>query len=325
MSNKRNFAQAFPTLSSAFYVASSAYNAFKRRRTSYTLQNPNETNMAATRQRFKRRRGGSRTITRRRKFGRRRGPYKKIRRIWRFMRSKGLKSIETKYSQAFGDSGDTISSTGVYNLAESNATVSAGSLAVTPKILFSNSIAKGTSRNQRVGNKIFLRHLKWRMMIQHAQSGGNADEIYVAVIIIRVKQAMARVDANTSSDPMITQVFENITNTGAPKSMTSAVDSRTQFVNAWWHFYNSKNRNDYQVLYRRIIKVSKEQGASEEKRIFMKNIKIMKPCFWDDNDNQGDGHIYAFWFSDVTNSSTAIAGTDLPRIFYGYRLTFTDV
>lgn len=321
---KRNFHTAFPTLSTYAAAASQVYQAFKRVRSGYSIfGNPNEENMARTRLRLKFRRGGSRTIQRRRKRFRRSGPAKKVRRIWRFMRSKGLRNIETKYTQNYGQTNTTITSSGIYNLAE--GTVAPNYWQYRHKILFS-AINQGTGRSFRVGNKVFLKTLKFRGMVTHPLAANSTDEIFVCIIIVRVKQAMAINSSASTADPILSQVYENIVLAGGPPNTPNTItDSRIQFLSALWNFYNSKVRNDYQVLYKRVVKVSNETGSGMEKRMLKANIRINKPCFWDDNDNQGDGHIYLFAFSDTTNKTAATAAGDLPNLFYSYRLTYTDV
>lgn len=243
------------------------------------------------------------------------------------MRRKGLTSIETKYVQSTGKSGNvtagpTFPSDGVYNLAE--GLVQANFYQYIPKI-FASAIAKGTGRGNRIGHKVFLRNFKLRLMITHPLAADSTDEIYVAIVVIRVKQALSQVGSLATSSPLITQVYENITqSTSAPNIPNTATDSRVQFINTWWNFYNSKSKDDYQVLWRTVVKVSNETGSGMEKKMLKKNMRINKPCSWDDNDNEGDGHIYVYWFSDTTNKTAATGVGALPTVFWGYRLTYTD-
>lgn len=320
--SKRNYATAFPTFSTVGALAQTAWNAYKRYRGgSYTLDG-GMARFGGTRSKFRRRYGGSRTITKRRRFRGRRTLYKKVRRINRMLRNKGITSVETKYIQAVGDSGNAFDREGIFNLTD--GTPGVGTYPIQYKLHFTGGITKGTARSQRVGNKVFIKNVKFRAMAHHSLSANSADEVYITIVIVRVKEAIDAIDSNVTDDPMLKNIFQVGQSTTAPNILPSG-DSRTAFVNADWKYYNNKRQDDYTVLYKKTVKVSKVEGSSEEKRLIRKNIRVNQPCWWDDSDHEGDGHIYAYWYSDVTNSTSPTTPIDLPRLFYGYRVTYTDV
>jgi len=241
------------------------------------------------------------------------------------MRRKGLNSIETKYIQGFGGTGDTLGAAStIYNLRETDASVTPTEI-LGPKIHFTD-IDKGTARSDRVGSKVFIKNLKFRCMVHASQSANSGDEVYVALVLVRVKQAIDSLTTNTTPEPLLTNIFQNITiPNNPPITQNTGTDSRVQFMSAFWNYYNKKSKNDYTVLAVKFIKVSKETGSDQLKKIRKWNFPINKPCNWDDEDNASDGHLYLYAISDITNKSAASATGDFPSLIYSWRTTFTDV
>lgn len=318
--SKRRFSDAFPTFATAFGAANSIYNAFKRPRTSgsYTLfPNGNGANMARSRFRVQRRqRYGTRT-KRRRSF-RRGTTRKRIRRIWTFMRNKGLRNIETKYNYNTFTSGSALGANRVTLLSD------AGGAGITAKGTFTN-IPQGTTAYERIGQKVFIKALKLRWYLQAPPVGVAGvpvvpQENHIRIVVVREKEALGATDAEIT--PKIYHVYQNNLSSGSSDpNLVVAGDSRLQFISLF-KYYNSKFADNYTVLMDRTYKVANENGGDRYYIMKRMNIRVNQPCHWDAAGRRGDGHIYFFYFTDIT--STPETAGFIPLLWCSFRVTYTD-
>jgi len=341
---KRGFHTAFPTFSTYYAAGSAVYNAFKRQRAGFTItgNNPHEKNMAwKSRKRI--RRGGSRTIRKRGKFrGRGRRLVRKVRRINRGLFRKGIKAVEIKYNQSA--EGTTNGNTGanvVYGITESVFQANANAFPLTNKVAVSSGITLGTARDSRVGNKIFIRHLRIRGGVSASNDALAANEIYVKIMVVRVKEAQGNPTTAVSTVPTADNYFDSIlaggtrwNGSGVNTTVAGGIDNRARdlvnFTNTW-KWMHARWGNDFQILKTKVIKISKETGINAEKKLFKMNIPIFKPAHWDGptSTDPQDGHIYIYYYSTQAsqNMIETLANMPLCRPVLGFtwRLSFTDV
>lgn len=339
---KRPYSQAFPNLSLYGAAATSIYQAFKRPRGGYTILGNDSDGMGRLNTRFKRRRGGSRTITkRRRKFRRGSRLIKRVRRINRSLYRKGIKSMEIKYYQ--GSEATTRANTGsnvIYGISENTFQNNANALPLNSKISVTTGIGKSTDRDQRVGNKIWVRHLRIRGGVWASIDGAAANEVYIKMIVLRVKEAQGTPTSAFNEIPKADNIFDSVNVTGTRWNgsgiitTTPAADAQSKimvnFTNVW-KYLHARWGNDFQVLKTKVFKVSKETGINAEKKLFKLNIPIFKPAHWDDASNPQDGHIFIYYWADCVsqdpNLAVATAGfvNTRPCLGFTWRLSYTDV
>lgn len=341
---KRNYSNAF-NIAAGTYLANSAFKRFK---TGFSLLGqPTQTEMARSgfkqRKRF---RGRTKTITkRRRKYRRGMGGIKRrVRRISRTMYRKGLNAVEIKYKQfSEGTNRNNAGSNVLYGISEAVLQGSATSFPLTAKNSPSASIAIGSGKEQRVGNRIFLRHLRIKGGVWANTSANAANEVYVRIMVVRWKQAQGDPTTQVSTVPTADNTFDSV-NAAAPRyngtgintTFTLSADNyayvMANFSNQWKYMHN-RWKNDYQILWKKTIKVSKETGVNAEKRFFKANIPIFKPASFagvTDTDAQ-DGHIYIYYWCDCVSQNPAQLPFDgtfsalRPSLGYTYRLSWTDL
>jgi len=237
------------------------------------------------------------------------------------MRNKGLRNIETKYIQGTLDSGDAGASTRITLLSTAQG--------ITAKGWFTD-IEEGTAKYARIGQKVFIKSLKLRWYLQAPKSGpigGEGQptfvpqENHIRIIIVREKECLGTTDTNVT--PALYHVYQNnlITDSSDP-TVVVAGDSRLQFISLF-KYYDSKFADNYTILSDRTYKVANEQGGDRFYQTKRQVIKINQPCHWDSQGIRGDGHIYCFWFTDIT-SIPETAGY-VPQLWCSYRTTYTDV
>lgn len=311
--------------SDAFNVAAGTYlfNALKRRRIggygSYNI-GPNE-GMAKFRKSRLRGRYGSRTITKRRRGGRFGNRLvKRIRRISRTLHRKGLKSIEIKYNQAQLDTGNTaLGALSIGTLLEGGAVASNNA-----KVSLTSGMVRGTDRAQRVGDKVFIRHVRVRGLIQASTSANAAAEVYVTLLILRVKQAQGTTTSLGTEVPYLTNVYEYINNTATLSSPPNGQNgSKGAFVNHW-NWINMRWKNDFHILKKKTFAIGKPDGNPPLKRFFKFNIPVFKPAHWEDYSNPQDGHIYLYYWCDEVRPTGAIVDGDRPQMWLTWRMSYTD-
>jgi len=291
--SKRRFSDAFPTFASAFGVANTIYNAFKRRRTGFTVNAGSGSNTQKKMRFSKRRRVGSRTITRRRRRGRT-GLRRKFTRFSRTLRRKGILAIETKYSEGlldnftiepWDDTDPTLSPT-------RNGHVTA--------------IAQGINASQRIGGKIWIRKLRLHIFVSaHPTAGLN--EQYIRVFVIRDLAPLVP-DVSASGSTRIGYYLQ-ATGTNANLNLMP------------WQYINSYRAPRPQILYTALIKVSRETGSDFQYKAWKKTINVFKPCHYDSasaNTDVGKGQIYCFWYTNETNVVAP------PKVEFAWRVSYTD-
>lgn len=339
---KRSYAQAFGNLLTYGAAGSSIYQAFKRPRGGFSISGTDTNGMGRLGIRSKRRRGGSRTITRRkRKFRRGNRLVKRVRRINRSLFRKGIKSIEIKYNQ--GAEATTRANTGVnviYGISEASFNGNTDAFPLTAKVAVTAGINRGSLRENRVGNKIFLRHLRIRGGVWASTTTNAANEVYVKMMILRVKEAQGDTNMAVSQVPVADNVFDSVNATGTRWdgsgviTTTPAADAQSKimvnFSNVWKYMHRRWG-NDFQVLKVKVWKLSKETGVNSEKRFFKMNIPIFKPCHWDDTNNAQDGHIYIYYWADSVSQDPNLPYDNAgfpgcrPSLGFTWRVSYTDV
>lgn len=247
------------------------------------------------------------------------------------MRRKGLRNVETKYVQARGrtiEGGNDVPdpNTMVGTLSE----VQAGDPAVAinncnPK-LWVTDISQGTGEGARVGNKVFIKDFKFRGMISANTSSSAANEVWFKILVVRVKDAES-FDATSPYSirvPNLKQIYEFI---GDPWDIDDPVEfgGRDAFAMNW-RWYNNRWSNDFTILKSWKVKVARDTGTDDEKKLIKFNIRVNQPARWDGGEPQ-DGHIFVFWYCDQLRNDNAAVGnsTVRPVLRYSYRVTYTDI
>jgi len=275
--------------------------------------------MARSRKQYGRRRYGSRTITKRKRRFRRRGLRPRIRRIWSFMRNKGLRNIETKYIQGTHTSSPAAGS-------QTRVTILSNGPGISAKFFFTD-IDQGPAKYERIGQKVFIKAIKFRLYLQAPPSTGEGapafvpQENHIRVILVREKTALGTQIGNDS--PTLYHFMNNNLATDAQDpEIAVAGDSRLQFISLF-KYYDSKFADNYTVLFDRTFKVANEQGGDRYYQAKKYVLQIKQPCHWDSTGLRGDGHIYGFYFTDIT-SNPETSGF-IPQLFMSYRTTYTDI
>lgn len=330
MSHKRTHSWSNPaSIGSSLAAAFNSANRF--RFGSYVYGDQTEMARYGAR---KRRRIGSRTRTTRRRRGlvfKRGGIKRRLKRVWTFMRRKGLRNIETKYNQirittSQGGAVPPTPNTLVGTLSE----ITAGSPPVNinncnPK-LWITGINRGTGRDQRIGDKVFIKDVKLRGMIQANVDPDAANEVYFKIMVVRVKDAEAfdAVSRTSTKTPTIKQIYDFFGDTNDMDDPVS-FGGREAFINTW-KFYSNKWADDFTILKQKVIKIAKETGSPDEKKLFKMNIRVNQPAKWEDDSPQ-DGHIFIYYFCDSLRQNGASIGAELvrPVLRLTVRTTWTDI
>lgn len=343
--SKGSWSNAFPSLTttaSLFNIGRNLYR-YNRGYGSYFL-NPGSDEKKMVFKSRKRFRGRTRTITRRRngKFRRGRRLIKRIKRISRTMHRKGLSSVEIKYAQGADATTRALNGVNVlYGVSERTFNANPNSNPFSVKVSPTAGIARGTTRENRIGNKIFIRHLRIKGGIWASTNAKAANEVYIKFMVIRVKEAQGSPTTAVTSIPTADNVFDVVNpagtrfdGSGVVTNFTLGADAQSKimanFANEW-KFLHSRWGNDFQVLKRKTWKVSKETGVNAEKKFFKINIPIFKPAHWDDADNPQDGHIYIYYWVDSFTQDPNLDRLDAdfnncrPSMGWTYRVSYTDV
>lgn len=282
----------------------------------------NQTQMARMR-RYRRRNGRSKT--KRRRFKRRRRTLRRrIGRIWKFMRNKGLRNIETKMVRVNQSAtSDPTISTRVTTLSKTHGIV-------LKKVL--TDIPNGTKAGERIGQKVFIKNCKLKFYCQAppVKPTGSSitvpSEVFIRFMIVREKEALG--SSVSQFDPTVYHVHQdNELDDNVSPNQPSTQDSRMAFIQEEWKYYNSKFADNYKILWRKTIKVSNEEGADHLTRLVKCNIRVNQPAHWDSSNARGDGHVYLFYWCDVTsfdNQGAEVLG-HIPLVWLTGRTTFTDI
>jgi len=268
--------------------------------------------------RFKRR---GRTTVRRRKFRGRSGRLtRRVRRITRTLHRKGINSVEIKYSQ-----GQFVTPTTVAGIGFIGTLSELANNTRTSQVSLTAGITRGTARDQRVGNKVFLRHVRFRGLLQASVKAEAVAELYVTILIVRVKDAQGTITSFASEVPYVPNIFEFIGNTAAPPGLNGQNGGRGAFINNW-NYINSRWKDDFTIVKKKTFSLGKPDGTPPLKRYFKFTIPIMKPAFWDDSNNAQDGHHYLFyWCDQVRTDDGIIEDGDRPALWGAWRVSYTDV
>lgn len=317
---KRNY-------STAFNVAAGTYllNSLKRQRTnsygSYNLSGTDVPMAKFRKSRLRSRNGRSRTLTKRRKFGRGSRLVKRVRRIGRTLHRKGLNSIEIKYRQGQVVTPDTLAGPGAISTLMETGPVSANN----NRFSFTAGTPPGTFAQYRIGGKVFLRHLRIRGLLQASNTAAAASEVYVTILILRVKDAQGSTGTHTAEVPYLQNVYEYIDSTSLLSTPPNSQNGgRGAFVNQW-NYVNARFKDDFHVLKKKTYRIGKFDGNPPQKVMFKYNIPVFKPCHWDENNNPQDGHIYIYYWADqITATDGVITNGDRPTMWLSWRCSFTD-
>lgn len=315
-----NSASIGSTLAAGFNTLRRAYSTYGR-----YFTGPQK----MVRSKFRFRRGGSRTKTKRRRFKRRRvSTRRRISRIWKYMRNKGLRNVETKYLQNRGLADSSAKDTDGRHIGSLNETVAGNPPDPVDfgdyRIHFTD-ITQGDRHDQREGDKIFIKNVKFRAMLQANTLADTANEVYVRFLVVRVKEGlMFDPTTGSTSPPHIKMIYEFIGDTGDLNEPVT-FNGRSAFINTW-KYYNSIYSKYFTVLKNKVVKISKETGADFEKKLIKFNIRVNQPCTWSQNSPQ-NGHIYIYWYCDGIRQDGVlpIESGLRPSIAWTYRVTYTDV
>lgn len=237
------------------------------------------------------------------------------------MHRKGLKSVEIKYVQGKwatpNDAPPTQGSIGTLNEPASGSTQAQFML---------TSISPGLARDQRVGNKVFLRHLRITGMLQASVAAAAVAEVYVTILIVRVKDAQGAIAKFDSDTPSVPNIYEFIGNTAFPPSINGQANGRQAYINNW-RYINSRWRDDFTILKKKVLKVGKPDGNPPLKKMFKITCPIFKPAYWDDSQYPQDGHLYIYWWCDqvLTLGSGEPQANERPTMWGSWRVSYTDV
>jgi hypothetical protein len=233
---------------------------------------------------------------------------------------KGIRSNEIKYIQNHFVTPNTITDpNAIATLLDTDQT------ATTPKVTFSGGIPVGTARTSRVGNKIFIRDLRIRMLLQASQQFDAVSEVYVSIMLVRVKQAQGTTASVGTDLVYIPNIWDFPGSAVNPPGINNQDGGRGAFVNHFKH-YNKRWKNDFTILKLRTYKIAKDTGSGDNKRLIKWNIRVNKPAHWDDVGNLSDGHLFLYyWCDQTTTGDIAIKDGDRPVMFAGWRMTYTDV
>lgn len=291
---KRNFSTAFPTLSAAASLVNLGYNAYKRYKSgSYTVNPSNEAKMPFS---AKRRRvsGRSTSMVRRRrsKYG---GLRRKLYRFRRTVRRKGLLAIETKYFEG--------SFTDIRPVPWDNADPT-----LSPQRLSHfTAIAGGSGQSARVGGKIWVRKLRVKFFANAFPASPARNEQYIRIYIIR---DLAPLQEDVSSAGS-TRIGYYLQSTGVNENLNLQP----------YNYINTFRTPRPQILYTKLIKVSRETGSDYQYKTWKKTINIYKPTHYagpSSNANAGMGQIYMFAYTNELDPASA------PYLSWSWRLMYTD-
>lgn len=232
---------------------------------------------------------------------------------------KGLRSIEVKYTQNTFITPNTIADpNAIATLLDTNQT------ATTPKVSFTSGIVQGNSRFTRVGNKIFVRDLRFRGLLQASQQTNAVSELYVSILVLRTKNAPGATNSHSTDLVYLPNVWDFVNNTASPPTINGQNGGRGAFISHFKH-YNKRWKDDFTILKYRTYKIAKDTGSGANKRLLKFNIRVNKPAFWDDSGNTGDGQLFMYyWCDQTTTGDVAISDGDRPVMWGAFRVTYTD-
>ena len=241
-----------------------------------------------------------------------------------FMRNKGLRNIETKMVRVNQSAtSDPTISTRVTTLSKTHGIV-------LKKVL--TDIPNGTKAGERIGQKVFIKNCKLKFYCQAppVKPTGSSitvpSEVFMRFMIVREKEALG--SSVSQFDPTVYHVHQdNELDDNVSPNQPSTQDSRMAFIQEEWKYYNSKFADNYKILWRKTIKVSNEEGADHLTRLVKCNIRVNQPAHWDSSNARGDGHVYLFYWCDVTsfdNQGAEVLG-HIPLVWLTGRTTFTDI
>jgi len=235
------------------------------------------------------------------------------------MRRKGLNSIEIKYVQGQFVTPNTPTGLGAIGTLTENGTPTRAA-----QISLTSGISRGTARDNRIGNKVFLRHIRFRGLIQASVQAEAVSELAITVLIVRIKDAQGPVTTYGNEVPSVPNIFEFIGNSSDPPVLSGQNGGRGAFINNW-NYINSRWKDDFTILKKKTYYVGKPDGTPPLKRFFRMNIPVMKPAFWDDSSNPQDGHLYMYyWCDQVRTDDLAAQAGDRPVMWGAWRTSYTD-
>lgn len=231
-------------------------------------------------------------VRRRRKYG---GLRRKLFSLRRTIRRKGLLAIETKYFEGY------LPSLAPLPWSTTDPTASP------PRLSHLTAIAGGAGQTERTGGKVWIRKLRLHFFLS-ANTGATArNEQYVRIFVIR---DLAPIVEDVSA-PASTRIGYYLQATGINASMNLLP----------WQYINNYRTPRPQILYNKLIKVSKETGSDFQDKAWKKTINVFKPCHFSSNSanaSVGKGHIYMFAISNETT-----AGVE-PTLWFSWRTMYTD-
>lgn len=243
---------------------------------------------------FKRRRLSRRYGKKRRFYRSKRGLAGRVRRISRMLRSKGVRNTEIKYN-------DT------YNATYMDPPSVSGPI---PTVL--TSIARGTTQNDRIGAKVFIRKIRFQAVIT-AGAAPTYPEQYGLIYIVRDKQPASETVAPTYYD-----MFK------FPIALPPSGQAQGNLAMMTMRHIGNRMQNRFQVLAKWRFKVVAESGAGAKTVYINKTIPVFKPCYYgtaSDLSTRGPGQIYAYYISSDPSTTSA----NQIQIQTVQRVSFTDI
>lgn len=248
----------------------------------------------------------SRRVVRGRARGRR-GLAKRVRSINRRLRRMGVYNVETKYWEGFtgAQTGPAPGTWVPWRAYRFNKTDGMYPLW---------DINKGEESNERVGNKVFIRHIYLKAIVRN--TGGNDPESFVQFMLVRDKEPRAQAGFPTLEDVVLAADI--------PAGLTPTAAQAADINLMHFQHVNDVQTGRFQILHKGLMKLSNEDGANDNTNLFVKRFRIMQPAtydeFYDDEGGSLRGGIYlAMW----TNNSTVANNTI--EMNGRIRVSFTDV
>lgn len=292
----KNYYSGFPSLSALATVGALAQTGYKwLSRGGYGRYSVTGNDRGAQRRTRMKMRYGSRTKTRTKKRFKR-TLRRKLRRVQRSMKRKGLNAIETKYMESSN-----------YNLLVAKAMGTAANVGL------ATDIDRGTDVDERVGRKVFIRHVNLKAHFIAGPDGLARAEQYIRIMVIRWNAVpdTDKIDWTLSANqPSVLDIMVN----PIPGDVDAQMTPFKRMDGKW--------SNPYTILYNKLVKVSNESGGDHEQHVISKRIPVMKSCHWassgvEGTNGVGPGHITIHAFCNET------AGTS-PTAAFAWRTSFTD-
>lgn len=278
--------------------------------TYYAIGDSHQYNSMARRRYGRGSRKGRRKFSRRsRRYSRRSGGRRSIRRrvsgINRRLRRMGVYNVETKYAEFV--TGRSIITEGSpdwepWRAYKFNTTDFAYTMF---------DIAKGEGADDRVGQKIFLRHVYLKGILRATDSASS--EVYVNWFIVRDKEPRA-----STNPPAIGDVATSLAAIDGWDSTETADITSVTFKHV-----NDTQTGRFSFLAKGAVKLGNDAGTNDQTQLVNLRVRVMQPVIYDqvlDDDGQSTrGNIYfGMWSNNAGETNGVVLNGRI-------RISFTDV